>query len=88
MGLSYSYKESAFANGHKGFPHSSVGHIGFQGSSNSKESACNTGDLGLMPDPLENGMTTHASNIAWVIPWTEEPGGLQFMGLQRVDTTK
>ena len=35
-------------------------------------------------DPLEKGMTTHSSILAWRIPWTEEPGGLQSMGLQRV----
>ena len=35
-------------------------------------------------DPLEKGMTTHASIPAWRIPWTEEPGGLQSMGSQRV----
>ena len=35
-------------------------------------------------DPLENGMATHSSVLAWRIPWTEEPGGLQSMGLQRV----
>ena len=35
-------------------------------------------------DPLEKEMATHSSNLAWKIPWTEEPGGLQFMGLQRV----
>ena len=34
-------------------------------------------------DPLEEGMATHSSVFAWRIPWTEEPGGLQFMGLQR-----
>ena len=33
-------------------------------------------------DPLEEGMTTHSSILAWRIPWTEEPGGLQSMGLQ------
>ena len=32
-------------------------------------------------DPLENGMATHSSILAWRIPWTEEPGGLQSMGL-------
>ena len=37
--------------------------------------------LGL-EDPLEKGMATHSSILAWRIPWTEEPGGLQFMGLQ------
>ena len=35
-------------------------------------------------DPLDKGMTTHSSTLAWRIPWTEEPGGLQFMGSQRV----
>ena len=34
-------------------------------------------------DPLEEGMETHSSILAWRIPWTEEPGGLQSMGLQR-----
>ena len=33
-------------------------------------------------DPLEEGMATHASILAWRIPWTEDPGGLQFMGSQ------
>ena len=35
-------------------------------------------------DPLEKGMATHSSILAWRIPWTEEPGELQSMGLQRV----
>ena len=35
-------------------------------------------------DPREEGMTTHSSILAWRIPWTEEPGGLPSMGLQRV----
>ena len=35
-------------------------------------------------DPLEKEMVTHPSTIAWKIPWTEEPGGLQSMGSQRV----
>ena len=34
-------------------------------------------------DPLEKEMATHSSILAWRIPWTEEPGGLQSMGLQR-----
>ena len=34
--------------------------------------------------PLEKGMTTHSSILAWRIPWTEEPGGLKSMGLQRI----
>ena len=35
-------------------------------------------------EPLEKGMTTHSNILAWRIPWTEELGGLQFMGSQRV----
>ena len=35
-------------------------------------------------DPLEKGMATHSSILAWRIPWIEEPGGLQSMGSQRV----
>ena len=35
-------------------------------------------------DPLEEGMAAHSSILAWRIPWTEEPGGLQSMGSQRV----
>ena len=36
-----------------------------------------------MEDPLEKEMATHCSILAWEIPWTEDPGGLQSMGLQR-----
>ena len=35
-------------------------------------------------DPLEEEMATHSSTLAWRSPWTEEPGGLPFMGSQRV----
>ena len=35
-------------------------------------------------DPLEKGMAIHSSILAWGIPWTEKPGGLQSIGLQRV----
>ena len=35
-------------------------------------------------DPLKKGMATHSNILAWRIPWTEEPGGLQSMGSQRV----
>ena len=38
-------------------------------------------------DPLEKGMATHSSILAWRIPWTEEPGGLQSMG-SKSDTTE
>ena len=39
-------------------------------------------------DPLEKGMATHSSILAWKIPWTQEPGGLQFKGSQESDTTE
>ena len=50
----------------------------------SKESACNAGDSASLgrEDPLEKGMATHSRIPAWRIPWTEEPRGLQSMGLQ------
>ena len=38
-------------------------------------------------DPLEEEMATHSRIVAWKIPWTEEPGGLQSVGLQESDTT-
>ena len=38
----------------------------------------------LEGDPLEEGMATHSSILAWRIPWTEEPDGLQSIGSQRV----
>ena len=37
-----------------------------------------------LEDPLENGMATHSSILAWRPPWTEKPGRLQYMGSQRV----
>ena len=58
----------------------------FTGGSDGKESACNVGDLGLIPGSgrsLEKGVATHSSIFAWRIPWTEEPGRLQSMGLQK-----
>ena len=55
--------------------------------SDSKASVYNAGDPSSIPgseDPLEKEMATHSSTIAWKIPWTEEPGRLQSMGLWRV----
>ena len=57
--------------------------IGFSGGSGDKASACNAGDPGSIPgweDPLEKGMATHSSILAWRIPWAEESGRLQTMG--------
>ena len=60
---------------------------GFPGGSEVKGSACNERDLGLIPgsgrSPGE-GNGNHSSILVWRIPWTEEPGGLQSTGLQRV----
>ena len=39
-------------------------------------------------DPLEEGTATHSSILAWRIPWTEEPGGLQSMGRKESETTE
>ena len=63
---------------------------GFPVGASSKESACQcrrhetlVQSLGW-EDLLEEGMATHVSSLAWRIPWTEEPGGPQFIGSQRV----
>ena len=61
--------------------------LSFPGSSDSKESTCNAGNLGLIPGwgrSPGGGNATHSSVLAWRIPWTEEPGELQCMGSQRV----
>ena len=49
-----------------------------------KESACNAGNVGQSlgwDDPLKKEIGTHSSLLAWEIPWTEEPGGLQYEGV-------
>ena len=60
---------------------------GFPGGSDHKESACNAGDqvqsLGWK-DPLEKGMATYSSILAWRITWRQKPGRLQSTELQRV----
>ena len=65
--------------------------VALPGDSDGKESCCSAGDLGLVPgqeDPLEKGMATHSSILAWRIPWTEEPCRLQSMGSQRVERSR
>ena len=63
-------------------------HMGFPCGWGGKESACNVGEIQVWSlggeDPLEKGMATNSSILAWRIPWTEEPGGLQSMRSQRV----
>ena len=54
------------------------GFLGFPDGSDSKESTCNAGDLGLiiwLGSSLEEGLATYSSIPAWRTPWTEEPGG-------------
>ena len=61
--------------------------LGFPGGSEGKVSACSVGDLVRSlgrEDPLEKEMATHSSTLAWKIPLTEKPGGLQSMGSQKV----
>ena len=61
--------------------------LGFPGGSDGKESTAvwETWVRSLCwEDSLEKGTATHSSILAWRIPWTEEPGRLQSMGLQRV----
>ena len=59
------------------------------GSSVGKESTYNETPFRFLgwEDPLEKGMVTHSSVLAWRIRWTQEPGGLQSMGLQGSDRT-
>ena len=63
--------------------------MGFAGGSDNKESTCRAGDLGSIPgeDPLEEGMAANSSVLAWRIPWTEEPGGLQSKGSDMTEAT-
>ena len=62
--------------------------IGFPGGSDCKEFACNAGDTGLIPGsgrpPGEGNGYSNVSILAWRIPWTGEPQGLQFTELQGV----
>ena len=60
----------------------------FPGGAVGKNPPANAGDEGSTPgqeDPLEEEMATHSSILAWKVPWTEEPGELQSMGLPRAE---
>ena len=65
----------------------------FPGRSDDKESACTAGDPDSIPksrgseDPLEKEMASHSGILVWEIPWTEEPGRLQYMGRKESDRT-
>ena len=65
-------------------------HMGCPGGSGGKESAIQETWIRFLgrEDLLEKGMATHSSILAWRIPWTEKPGGLQTMGSQKSDTTE
>ena len=61
--------------------------MGFPGGSEGKESACSAGDLGFIPGwgrSPGGGSGNQSSVLAREVPWTEEPGGLQSTGSQRV----
>ena len=60
--------------------------LGFPGGSEGKASACDAGHRIQSPgweDPLEKEMATHSNTLAWKIPWAEEPGRLQSMGISK-----
>ena len=62
-------------------------YMGFPDGSDGKESTCNAGDPGSIPGSgrcPKGGHATHSSILAWTIPWTEKPDGLQSIGSQRV----
>ena len=67
---------------------------GFPGGSVGKEYTCNAGDIRGMGSilgsgrPLEKEMIIHFSTLAWRIPWTEQPGGLQYTDHKESDTTE
>ena len=66
-------------NGFEAFPCGSV-------VKNFHANAGNTGSILGQEDPLEKEMATYSSFLAWRIPWTEKPGGLSSMGLQKNQT--
>ena len=65
--------------------------MSFPSDSEGKDSACNVGVLGLIPElgrSPEGVMATHSSILTWRIPWTEEPGGCSPWGNKMSDTTE
>ena len=59
---------------------------GFPGGSGGKESACNAGDLGS--EPLETGLTTHSSMVAWWLHWQRSMVGYSSWGHKESDTSE
>ena len=68
---------------HLGFPYGSAVK---KKKRKKKNPPANAGSIPLSRRPLEKEMASHCSNFAWEIPWTEEPGGLQSLGLQKVNS--
>ena len=64
-----------------------VRKVPWKGNDNPLQYSCLGRKVRGQEGPLEKEMTTHCSILAWEIPWTEEPGGLQSTGLQRADKT-
>ena len=63
--------------------------IGFPRWLSGEKFTCNPGNIGLIPgweDPLEKGMATYSSFLAWEAPWTEEPGGATVHGVTKSRT--
>ena len=96
MVISYSVKRTLHSMIQLKFPGNllwvSKKYLGFPGASDSKKS-CSAENLGLTPglgrSPRgQHGTATHSSVLAWRIPWTEEPGGLQSMGHKESDMSE
>ena len=87
MGVRYTFKLAFLFSLDKNPDAELLDHMGIPGGSSTKESACNMGGWGSISGwgrSVEEEMATHSSILAWRIPWTEEPGGLQSTGSQRV----
>ena len=67
-----------------------IAPLGFPGGSDGKDSACKAEDPGSLggEDPLEEGMATHSSILAWRIPWTEDLAGYSPWGHKESDMTE
>ena len=62
--------------------------LGFSGGTSGKELTCRGFDPWVLKVPLEEGMATDSSVLAWRIPWTEELGGLHPWGCKELDSTE
>ena len=76
--------EEDYTISHFGYLHSQVALVARNPPSNAGDIEMLVQSLGE-EDPLEEGMALHSSMLAWRIPWTQEPCGQQFIGLQRAE---